>query len=241
MNVPPTAAAIAANLAQLQERMARAAALAGRPVDSIRLVAVSKNQPPEAVSAAVAAGQRLFGENTVQDALTKIPQFSGQGLEWHFIGHLQANKAKHIPGNFAWLHSLDQFRLAERVARFADAAGVTVNVLIEVNISRDPRRHGVMPEQVPELLDQLVAARLSGLVLRGLMTIGPHPASEPEVRSAFAAMRTLRETCTARHALPGFTELSMGMSGDLEAAILEGSTLVRVGTAIFGERPYSVT
>jgi len=241
MNAPPTAAAIAANLAQLQERMARAAALAGRPVESIRLVAVSKNQPPVAVSAAVAAGQRLFGENTVQDALTKIPQFSGQGLEWHFIGHLQANKAKHIPGNFAWLHSLDQFRLAERVARFASVAGVTVNTLIEVNISRDPRRHGVMPEQVPELLDQLVAAGLSGLVLRGLMAIGPHPASESEVRSAFAAMRTLRETCAARHALPGFTELSMGMSGDLEAAILEGSTLVRVGSAIFGERPYSVT
>lgn len=239
MNAPPTAATIAANLAQLQERMAKAAAHASRPVESIKLVAVSKNQPPAAVAAAVVAGQRLFGENTVQDALTKIPQFSGQGLMWHFIGHLQANKAKYIPGNFTWLHSIDSARLAERVARFADAKGVTVNALIEVNITRDPRRHGVLPEQVPELLDQIVAAGLVGLRLRGLMAIGPHPASEPEVRSAFAAVRTLREICVARHALPGFTELSMGMSGDLEAAILEGSTLVRVGTAIFGERPHS--
>jgi len=238
MSLPPAAAAIAANLALLQDRMATATARAGRSPDTVRLVAVSKTQPPEAVAAAVAAGQRLFGENTVQEALTKIPQFSGKGLEWHFIGHLQANKAKYIPGNFAWLHSLDSFRLAERVARFANAARVSVNALIEVNITRDPRRHGVLPDQLPELLDQMAAAGLSGLALRGLMAIGPHPASESEARSAFAAVRRLRESCVERHALPAFTELSMGMSGDLEAAILEGSTLVRVGTAIFGERTY---
>lgn len=235
---PTPAVAIAANLAHVQERLARAAARAGRAPESVRLVAVSKNQPVESVAAAVAAGQRLFGESTVQDALSKIPHFTGQGLEWHFIGHLQANKAKYIAGNFLWLHSLDSFRLAERVARFADAARATVNTLIEVNVTRDPTRHGVLPEKVPELLDQILAARLSGLELRGLMAIGPHPASESEVRTAFAAVRTLRESCVSRHALPAFTELSMGMSGDMEAAILEGSTLVRVGTAIFGERLY---
>ena len=238
MTTPPSSATIAANLARLHERIARAAESAGRSAEAVRLVAVSKKQPVEAVAAAVAAGQRLFGENTVQEALTKIPLFTGKQIEWHFIGHLQANKAKHIPGNFSWLHSIDSVRLAERVARFAEEAQASINALVEVNITRDPHRHGVLPEQVPELLDQIVAAGLTGLKLRGLMAIGPYPASESEVRSSFAAMRALRETCVARHALPGFTELSMGMSGDLEAAILEGSTMVRVGTAIFGERSY---
>jgi pyridoxal phosphate enzyme (YggS family) len=240
MSTPLAVANIAANLARLHDRIATAAARAGRSAESVHVVAVSKYQPAAAVAAAVAAGQRRFGENTVQEALSKIPHFAEQGLEWHFIGHLQANKAKHIPGNFTWLHSLDSLRLAERVARFAEDAQTIVNALIEVNVTRDPHRHGVLPEQVPALLDQIVAAGLSGLVLRGLMAIGPHPASDMEIRTAFAAVRNLREACVARHALPAFTELSMGMSDDYEPAILEGSTLVRVGTAIFGERPYPV-
>jgi pyridoxal phosphate enzyme (YggS family) len=145
MDHPALHAAVAANLARLRADLARAAERAGRRADEVSLIAVSKTQPPEAVAAAVAAGQRVFGENTVQDALTKIPRFAGQGLEWHFIGHLQSNKARHIPGHFAWLHSLDSLKLAQRVAGFARNQGVTVNALIEVNLTRDPAKHGVLP------------------------------------------------------------------------------------------------
>jgi hypothetical protein len=239
MDHPALHAAVAANLARLRADLALAAERAGRRADELSLIAVSKTQPPEAVAAAVAAGQRVFGENTVQDALTKIPRFAGQGLEWHFIGHLQSNKARHIPGHFAWLHSLDSLKLAQRVAGFAREQGVTVNALIEVNLTRDPARHGVLPEALAPLLDALLKAELDGLALRGLMTIGPHPATGPERRVVFAGLRGLRDECARRFALPGFTELSMGMSGDYIEAVLEGATLVRLGTAIFGERSYA--
>jgi PLP dependent protein len=191
------------------------------------------------VAAAIAAGQRVFGENTVQDALTKIPHFAGQGLEWHFIGHLQSNKARFIPGNFTWVHSLASIKIAQRLARLAQEQNTTVNTLIEVNITRDPAKHGVAPEDVATLLDQILKANLSGTRFCGLMAIGPHPATESERRASFAALRKLRDDCAQRFALPGFTELSMGMSGDFIEAIQEGSTLVRIGTAIFGERDYS--
>jgi pyridoxal phosphate enzyme (YggS family) len=232
------AATIAANLAGLHERIAQAAIQAGRRPQDVRLIAVSKTQPPEAVAAAVAAGQRAFGENTVQDALSKIPRFAGQGLEWHFIGHLQSNKAKHIPGHFAWLHSLDSFKLAQRLARLAAEQGVALQCLIEVNITRDPAKQGVTPEALPALLEALLKENLAGLRLRGLMAIGPHPASADQSRAAFAALRRLRDEVAARFALAEFTELSMGMSDDYLEAIQEGATLVRLGTAVFGERAY---
>jgi pyridoxal phosphate enzyme (YggS family) len=235
----PLASRIATNLARVQDSLAEAAHQAGRAATDIRLIAVSKTQPAEAVAAALAAGQRRFGESTIQDALTKIPAFAGQDLEWHFIGHLQSNKAKHLPGNFAWLHSLDSLRLAERVARLARDAGTIVNGLIEVNITRDPAKHGVAPDQLEPLLEQLLRADLAGLSLRGLMAIGPHPSTEAERRQAFAELRHQRDTIQARLSLPGFSELSMGMSDDYREAILEGSTLVRLGTAIFGARDYS--
>lgn len=230
---------IAANLERLRAALADAARRAGRHPQDVKLIAVSKTQPPEAVAAAVAAGQRLFGENTVQDALTKIPRFAGQGLEWHFIGHLQSNKARFIPGNFAWVHSLASVKLAQRLARLAQEQGTTVNALIEVNITRDPAKHGVAPEDIATLLDQMLKANLTGIQLRGLMAIGPHPATESGRRASFAALRKLRDDCAQRFALPGFTELSMGMSDDFIEAIQEGSTLVRIGTAIFGARDYS--
>ena len=184
----------------------------------------------------MAAGQRAFGENTVQDALTKIPVFAGQGLEWHFIGHLQSNKAKLVPGNFAWAHSLDSVQLAHRLARCAREQDASVNALIEVNIARDPAKHGVAVEAVAPLLDQLLQENIAGLALRGLMAIGPFPAIETERRAAFAALRRLRDDLQRRYPLPGFSELSMGMSGDFTEAIAEGSTMVRLGTAIFGPR-----
>ena len=227
---------IADNLEQLRARIAEAAQRAGRRPQDVQLIAVSKNQSAQAVAAAIAAGQRAFGENTVQDALTKIPGFAGQGLEWHFIGHLQSNKAKLIPGNFAWVHSLDSVQLAQRLARLAREQNATVTALIEVNITRDSARHGVLAEDVVPLIEQLLKENLTGLALRGLMAIGPHPATEAQRRAAFAALRNVRDACLQRQDLPGFTELSMGMSGDFAEAIAEGSTLLRIGAAIFGQR-----
>ena len=231
-------ATIGANLERLRAAIADAALRAGRRPEEVKLIAVSKTQPAEAVAAAFAAGQRVFGENTVQDALTKIPRFAGQGLEWHFIGHLQSNKARFIPGNFTWVHSLASVKLAQRLARLVQEQHTTVNALLEVNITRDPAKHGIAPEDIAPLLEQLLKANLSGIHLCGLMAIGPYPATESERRASFAALRNLRDDCAQRFALPGFTELSMGMSGDFIEAILEGSTLVRVGTALFGERNY---
>ena len=229
---------IADNLAQVRAHIADAARAAGRRPEEVRLIAVSKTLPREYVAAAVQAGQRDFGENTVQDALTKIPHFAGLGLDWHFIGHLQSNKVKFIPGHFTWAHSLHALPLAQRLSRLAHEQHATVNLLIEVNISRDPAKHGVAPEHLPALIESLLQAHLPGLTLRGLMAIGPHPAAESQLRSAFAAVRALRDDCAQRYALPGFTELSMGMSGDYVEAIKEGSTMVRIGTAIFGARDY---
>ena len=229
---------VADNLARVREAIADAARRAGRDPSEVKLIAVSKTQPVEAVAAAVAAGQRLFGENTVQDALTKIPRFIGQNLEWHFIGHLQSNKARQIPGNFTWLHSLDGLKLAERVSRFATEQATVVQCLVEVNITRDPAKHGIDPERAPEFLEQLLRAPLPGIALRGFMTIGPQDGTEKELRSTFAALRDLRDRCAAQFALAAFTELSMGMSGDFTAAILEGATLVRLGSILFGARVY---
>lgn len=231
-------ATIAANLERLRAALADAAQRAGRHPADVKLIAVSKTQPAEAVAAAIAAGQRVFGESTVQDALTKIPHFAGQALEWHFIGHLQSNKTRFIPGNFAWVHSLTSLKIAQRLARQAQEQNTTINTLVEVNITRDPAKHGFAPEDVVPRLDELLKADLAGIPLRGLMAIGPHPATEFERRASFAVLRKLRDDCAQRFALPGFTELSMGMSDDFVEAILEGSTMVRVGTALFGERNY---
>lgn len=232
--MPATPADIAANLARVRDEIAQAAAKAGRDAAAIALVAVSKTQPPEAIAAALAAGQHAFGENTAQDALTKVPRFPQ--AQWHFIGHLQSNKAKHIPGQFSWLHTLDSLALAERLARLMPAGGAPLNVLIEVNVAQDPRKHGVAPDALFPLLDTLLDAALAPLSLRGLMTIGPYPATEAQVRTSFARLRELRNRAQAQFALPAFSELSMGMSTDYAQAIAEGSTMLRIGSAIFGER-----
>lgn len=225
---------IALNLARVRHDVAEAASAAGRDPAAITLIAVSKTQPPSAVAAAFAAGQQAFGENTVQDALTKVPLFPR--AEWHFIGHLQSNKAKHIPGQFTWLHTLDSLSLAQRLARLMPLGAAPLNVLIEVNVTQDPRKHGVAPDALLPLLETLMAADLPGLALRGLMTIGPYPASETQVRAAFARLRELRHRAGAQFRLPAFTELSMGMSTDYVQAIQEGATMLRIGSAIFGER-----
>lgn len=158
--------------------------------------------------------------------------------EWHFIGHLQSNKVRFVPGSFSWIHSVDSVKLARRLSQFAQDQATVINALIEVNITDDPRKHGVAPQDVVPLLDQLLRENLAGLLLGGLMTIGPYPASELEIRRAYAGLRELRDDCATRFGLKDFDQLSMGMSGDYVQAIQEGATLLRIGTAIFGERLY---
>ena len=241
---------ISANLARLRDAIAAAAHSVERDPEEIKLVAVSKTHPVESIEAALAAGQRAFGENVIQEALPKIAHFGGSDRlaatgaavaaipEWHFIGHLQSNKVRFVPGNFSWIHSIDSLKVAQRLSRFAREHGTPINALIEVNVAHDPRKHGVAPDTVTALLDQLSQQDLPGVTFRGLMTIGPYPASEADIRRAYAALRRLRDDCARRFALKTFTELSMGMSGDYVEAIKEGATLLRIGTAIFGERSY---
>lgn len=207
---------VAANLAAVRARIARA----GGDPDAIAIVAVSKGQPAAACRAAVAAGLTVLGENRVQEALDKMDEVDG--ATWHLVGHLQTNKARHA-GRFALLQSLDSVRLAEALARHGRASA-----LLEVNVSREPQKHGVAPEQAVA-----TAEAVRGLVdLRGLMAIGP-AAGDP--RPAFAELRRLRDEAEQRlgAALP---VLSMGMSEDLEAAVAEGTTMVRIGRALFGPR-----
>ncbi len=229
---------IASNLFRVKQSIAEAASVAKRNPDEIRLIAVSKTHSHEAVAAAIEAGHQDFGESTTQEALAKISRLANPSITWHFIGHLQTNKAKFIPGNFSWLHSLDDLDLARKLSRRARELSANINILIEVNVTRDPKKHGIAPGALPDFIEQLLKADLPALSLRGLMTIGPHAAPEKEIRGCFARLRELRDECRQRYALPGFTELSMGMSGDYVEAIKEGATMIRVGTAIFGERDY---
>ncbi|OGI41672.1 MAG: YggS family pyridoxal phosphate enzyme, partial [Candidatus Muproteobacteria bacterium RBG_16_64_11] len=191
------------------------------------------------IAAAIAAGQMVFGESTVQEALPNIDALRNRGLEWHFIGHLQSNKARFVPGNFHWLHSLAGLKLAGRLSQMAQTHRCRLQTLIEVNITRDPNKQGVAPDEVFTLIEQIAAAELDGISVRGLMAIGPPPGDDSRSRAAFASLRALRDACQARFGLADFTELSMGMSNDYVPAILEGATMVRVGSAIFGERVYS--
>jgi PLP dependent protein len=228
---------IAENLAAVRERIAQAARRAGRAPEDVRLLAVSKTHPAAAVQGAWRAGQRLFGENRVQEALEKMERV-GPGPEWHLIGHLQSNKARLVPGRFAAVHSLDSTRLASALQRHAEAAGVSLSVLIQLNWEHEASKSGVADEAALRRLVEHVRAACPRLVLAGLMTIPPAELGEAETRRVFASMRTLHAGLQAEFALgPAFRELSMGMSHDYEWAIAEGATLVRIGTAIFGARP----
>lgn len=229
---------IASNLFRVKRSIAEAARAAKRNPDEIRLIAVSKTHSHEAVAAAIEAGHQDFGESTTQEALAKISRLANPSITWHFIGHLQTNKAKFIPGNFSWLHSLDSLDLARKLSRRAQELSANLNILIEVNVMGDPKKHGIAPEALLDFIEKFSKENLPALSLRGLMTIGPYDAPEKELRRCFAQLRELRDSCHERFALRGFTELSMGMSGDYLEAIMEGATMVRVGTAIFGERDY---
>jgi len=240
MPAPLPAIAIGENLERVRFEIERAAESAARPATAVRLIAVSKTHTAEAIATAASFGQRDFGESTAQEATPKTAALKALNLDWHFIGHLQSNKAKFIPGHFSWLHSLDSLALADRLDRLATDSGRALNVLIEVNVIRDPSKHGVAPEQLLPLVAQLLQRGHRSLRLGGLMAVGPNHASEPERRRCFAELRELRDRCASDFGITTFSELSMGMSDDFREAILEGSTMVRIGSAIFGQREYPV-
>lgn len=223
----------AENLAAVQQRIWSACERAGRDPSSVELVAVSKNHPPEAVGEAAALGVRVFGENRVQEAKAKIPACSGR-LRWHLIGHLQSNKAREAAQLFDMVESVDSLPLAEELDRRAGQAGRRLPVLLQVNIAAEAQKFGFPPEQAISVLGALNG--LKQLEIQGLMTIAPWSPEPEKVRPVFRRLRELKEQCERKLGAP-LPHLSMGMSGDFEAAIEEGATLVRIGTALFGPRP----
>lgn len=213
---------VAAGLSRVRERIAAACSRAGRDPASVRLIAVSKTKPIEMLREAVAAGQTIFGENYAQELREKAAALAG--VEWHFIGALQTNKARLVVGRAALIHTCDRLALAQELSKRAKAVGLVQRVLLEVNVGREAQKAGVLPEDVPALLEQVRA--LPALACEGLMCIPP---SQRDPRPSFRLLRQLGTAC-------GLSQLSMGMSADYEAAIEDGATLVRVGTSIFGER-----
>jgi PLP dependent protein len=230
---------IAQNIEWIRERIDRAADLSGRAPDKVALLAISKTFPKELISEAIAAGQKKFGENRVQEAETKIPSFAEvRGLEWHLVGHLQSNKARRAVELFDFLHSVDSIKLAERLNKFCLELEKKISVLIQVDLGGEETKSGADPNQVHELVASL--SRLPGLSLNGLMTIPPYFEDPDQARPFFARLRTLRDSLeTEQPGCLGQRHLSMGMSHDFEAAIQEGATIVRIGTAIFGLRQYT--
>jgi pyridoxal phosphate enzyme (YggS family) len=235
-----SASAIQQNIAIIRERIRTAARTAGRDPANIRLIAASKTMSAETVRHAMQAGQHCFGESTIQDAQTKLALIEDAANEWHFIGHLQTNKAKLIPGSFSWLHTLDSLKLAKKLSDSTVKASTGLNVLLQVNIANDPDKFGLSADAVYPFTEQLLAADYPGIRLQGLMTIGRRDASQTQRRADFSALRKLGNQCAERFGTDYFSELSMGMSGDFEAAIAEGATMVRIGKLIFGPRPATV-
>lgn len=225
---------IAANLQTVRGRIARAVQAVERPVQAVSLLAVSKTFTAAAVREAAAAGQRAFGESYLQEALPKIEALADLDLEWHFIGPLQANKTRAVAGAFQWVHSLDRLRIAQRLSEQRDVHLPPLQVCLQVNVSGEQSKSGVTPEELPALAHAVAA--LPRLQLRGLMTIPEASDDTALVRSRFARLRELRDDLRSQLG-PQLDTLSMGMSGDLELAVAEGATLLRIGTAIFGERP----
>jgi pyridoxal phosphate enzyme (YggS family) len=226
---------IASRLEHVKQRIAQAALACGRRPEEVRLVAVSKAVPLERVLAAIEAGATDLGENYIQEAREKMEALQGQKVSWHFIGHLQSNKAKFAVTLFDLIHSVDSFKLAAELNKRAAAIHKIQPILVQVNISGEKTKSGVDTSRAMDLIRQI--ARLENLSVRGLMTMPPYFNAPDKVRPYFKALQTLQEAVKAE-AIHGIdmSELSMGMSGDFETAIEQGATLVRVGTAIFGER-----
>lgn len=224
---------IAENSATVLERIAAASRTAGRDPATVGLLAVSKTKPAAALREAAAAGLRDFGENYLQEALDKQPALADLPLVWHFIGPIQSNKTRAIASHFDWVHSVDRLKIAQRLAEQRPPERGPLNICLQINVSGEPSKSGCHPDELPALATAV--SQLPNLRLRGLMAI-PEPTDDPaSQRAAFAQLRTMSETLNL-----GLDTLSMGMSQDLEAAIAEGATWVRVGTALFGARDYGV-
>ncbi|NNH36036.1 YggS family pyridoxal phosphate-dependent enzyme [Acinetobacter sp. NIPH 2377] len=206
---------------------------AQREPESVQLLAVSKTHPSESLREMYQTGQRAFGENYLQEALDKIENLNDLDIEWHFIGHVQRNKTKHLAASFAWVHGVDRLIIAERLSGQREASQVPLNICLQVNIDAQDSKDGCQPNEVAELVQRI--SQLPQLKLRGLMVI---PA--PNNTAAFADAKQLFDRVKKEHAHPeDWDTLSMGMSGDMTEAIAAGSTMVRVGTALFGARDYS--
>ncbi len=223
---------IASNLARVQALIAGAAQKSGRAPDAIELIAVSKTHPAEKVQAAVEAGHTLFGESRVQEARAKLPLLPSR-LRWHFIGHLQKNKIRHALPLFELFHGVDSLALAQEMERIADEEGLEPRILLEVNVAGEASKHGFAPEALRRDLETILS--LGRLTIEGLMTIPPLAPEAEASRRFFVALHELRNQLETEFDVR-LPHLSMGMSGDYAIAIEEGATLVRVGTAIFGER-----
>lgn len=223
---------IVARLNEVRARLARAEARADREAGSVRLVAVSKRHPPEAIRAAYAAGQRDFGENYPQELAEKAKALGDlPDLRWHFVGHLQGNKVRLVMPFVSLLHTVDSAHAVNELSRRATLENKRLAVLVQVNVGGEPQKFGCEPQEIEEVLAAIEGT--PALALRGLMTLPPPSDDEGQQRRPLAALRTLANLHGGPARLP---ELSMGMSDDLEAAVLEGATMVRIGTAIFGER-----
>jgi pyridoxal phosphate enzyme (YggS family) len=220
------------NLSFLSDLLRQAAMDAGRDPGDVRLLAVSKKQPVDKIREAIAAGQRNFGENFVQEGLEKIRALAGYDLTWHFIGHLQSNKTRVVAENFDWVHTIDKLKTARRLSAQRPAGMPPLNVCLQVNVDAEATKSGVVPCEVPEIA--AACADLPNLKFRGLMCLPAIREDFDEQRVPFAALRGLAEKL--RRAGIETDTLSMGMTADFRAAIFEGATIVRVGTAIFGTR-----
>lgn len=230
---------ISNNLAAIEERIVAACRRAGRSRGEVHLMAVSKTHPAESIAEAARAGVHLFGENRVQEFEAKRPRLRDLGTvaEVHLIGHLQSNKSAKAADLFDAIDSVDSLRLAERLHAAAAGLNKPLPILLEIKLSPEPTKTGLDPDssELSELLERL--PDLPSLPLRGLMTIAPLDENLETARASFRRLHTLRDTLARRHPRLDFSTLSMGMSGDFEVAIEEGSTLIRIGTALFGERP----
>ena len=223
---------IAENLERVRRKIASAAAKSGRSADAVELVAITKMHPAERVREAVEAGQSLFGENRVQEARAKIPELPSN-LRWHFVGHLQKNKVRQALPLFEMIHSVDSLALAQDINRIAEEEGLHPRVLLEVNVAGEGSKFGFSSERIRDQMEELLA--LSRLSILGLMTIPPVTKESETSRNYFVQLRELRDRLQTEFRVD-FAQLSMGMTQDFPIAVEEGATLVRVGTAIFGER-----
>lgn len=229
---------IPGRLAEVRNRIADAAGRAGRPPESVRLIAVSKTHPFDAVRAAAEAGQLDFGENKVQEALQKIAQSTDTRLRWHLIGHLQSNKARKATAVVHSIHAVDSVDLLQRIDEAATAAGRTIEVLVQVDLALEDTKYGAPVDAVPGIFAAAAECRAAALV--GLMLLPPLAENPEDARPWFARLRAVRDQLAEDGVPPArLRELSMGMSHDFEVAIAEGATMVRVGTAIFGARDYT--